>query len=56
MEGHALRVALRRAVADAERQMLATQGILSQRLAELEPRLWAAEDSVAAVSRCPLQV
>lgn len=52
VEGHALRAALRRAVADAERQMLASQGVLSQRLAELEPRLWAAEDSAAAVSRC----
>lgn len=50
-EEHVLRNALRRAVAAAERQVLSGQGALSARLAQLEPRLWAAEDRVACVSR-----
>lgn len=50
-EEHVLRNALRRAVADTERQVMSGQGVLSSRLAQLEPRLWAAEDRVASVSR-----
>eukprot|EP00892_Ulva_mutabilis_P003086 jgi/Ulvmu1/12779/UM097_0006.1 len=48
---HTLRQALRRAAGDTQRQVLAAQSTLSARLAELEPRLWAAEDSVTTVAR-----